>query len=581
MSASNQTHAATDAAEVVISEDSADLTGPANLLNDVPELAPSHATFERIETLRNYRGPARTECDNQTWDTIRAAVKVLVPYVKPLDAYQELPPEVGYALMPLQHSRPAKQLFLDFCEAAGISGGWDEWWEERQDSKPTDFGGPQDYKRILTAALCQGWIAMSDPPPSPGPSIQLQNGVKGKPLSNVKNAVTVLAAQTALFVVYDEFQGKALVRWPDDDALRPVNDEDITRVRLELQGKFGMDQTSAETAYAALRFVARRNTVNCVRDWLNSLTWDGEHRLSKLMPRGFGTPSERYYLRAGRNLLISMVARATVPGCKVDEAVVLEGAQGSLKSSALGVIGGEFFKELTAHPNSKDFEQQLVGVWLGEFAELNALRRPEDIARIKQFITCREDHIRLPYDRTVSDLPRRIVLCGSTNEENWLHDLTGGRRFIPIPVGKIDLQWLRENREQLFAEAVALYKAGRKWWVFPKEVAIAEQEARTPEDPWTAKIRTYLQGRPEIHASELLDWALGIPTERQNKGHSTRAGIILKKLGCTQQNRRRVDGTLRRPWNVPVEFACLPVVVAGPVQFTPVDHQDLVSGGAA
>src|ERR1019366_3617763 len=106
----------------------------------------------------------------------------------------------------------------------------------------------------------------------------------------------------------------------------------------------------------------------------------------------------------------------------VDESLLLEGTQGTRKSSALRIIGGDHFAELTASPNSKDFEQQLQGVWLGEFAELNALRRTEDIARVKQFVTNRVDHFRMPYGRVVSDFPRRTVVCGSTNEECWLHD---------------------------------------------------------------------------------------------------------------------------------------------------------------
>jgi putative DNA primase/helicase len=173
------------------------------------------------------------------------------------------------------------------------------------------------------------------------------------------------------------------------------------------------------------------------------------------------------------------------------------------------------------------------------------------------------------------------VLCGSTNEDCWLHDPTGGRRFIPVTVGTIDLDWLRSNRGQLFAEAVVLYKAGRKWWYYPRAATLAEQEARAADDPWTDAVRKYLCGRPEVDASEILSHVLQIPTERQNKGHSTRAGIVLKRLGCKAQARRRIGGVLRRMWVVPAEFAAQPLSVPGPVQSAPIEsHFDLVGGAS-
>lgn len=415
-----------------------------------------------------------------------------------------------------------------------------------------DFSDLTELREQMIAAQEAKEKAELPPPP-------LQTNPNGSLLSNVHNATLALTRQSALCLCYDEFLGKTLVQWRDDNKPRPMTDEDVTRTQIELQ-RMGMKSISSTATCDAMKLVSRENTRNCVADWLNGLEWDKTKRLSLLMQSGFGTPAERYYVRAGRNMLIAMVARALYPGCQVDEAIVLEGPQGSLKSSALRIIGAEFFAELTAHPNTKDFEQQLAGVWLGEFAELNALRRTEDISRLKQFITNRIDHLRLPYARAPVDLPRRVVLCGSTNESEWLHDPTGGRRFIPVEVGRINLEWLKSNREQLFAEAVHLYKAGRNWHRYPKEETLALQEARTPDDPWTPRVRDYLYGRAEVvDLSEVMTWVLSIPTERQTKANSTRLGVTLRKLGCVQQSRRRVDGVLRRPWIVPEAFASRPL----------------------
>lgn len=482
--------------------------------------------------------------------------------------------DAGYALLSL--GAKGFELFQWVSEQAPNfeEGAPEQWW-----SAHSQYAPQSDYRSIYKRAAELGWknpqkistsapgvfsTVQTDRTPAP---IALQRTASGKIVSNVKNAATVLAQQTTLRIAHDEFDERVWVKWPEDITARPLSDEDITRVRIELQG-LGMETMAAESVHSAIQLIARRNPVNRVADWLNSLIWDHTRRLSLLMPRGFGTAADRYHIRAGRNLLLSMVARALQPGCQVDEALVLEGVQGSFKSSALRIIGGEYFKELTADPRTKDFEQQLHGVWLGEFAELNALRRAEDISRLKQFITCRVDHYRAPYAREVRDYPRRVVLCGSTNEAEWIHDPTGGRRFIPVEVGRINLEWLQENREQLFAEAVALYKAGRKWWVYPRQETLAKQEARTPEDPWATPVRAYLQGRSEIRdTSEVLTHVLGVPLERQSKTHQMRVGQILRSLACAQLSRRRIDGKRARPWTVPEELARAPIAITGPGTF--------------
>jgi predicted P-loop ATPase len=530
----------------------------------IPTVAPTPTTSEPMETL--------TTLTSEQEAHVRAALTY--PAMLEWLADNKNWSDLGYWLRSL--SAKGRELFIWASQQAPNydPGSPEEWWEQHE-----RYPAQSDFRSVFKKAQSLGWDNPGTPktaapadfplvasPEGPAPLV-LQRTENGTALSNVNNAAEVLARQTTLAIVLDEFLSKILVKWPTDPKSRPLEDEDITRVQIELQ-RMGMTKMSADATYAAIKLIAKRNTVNCLADWLNDLVWDGKRRLSIFMQRGFGTAPGKYYIRAGRNMLIAMVARALTPGCQVDQAVVLEGPQGSFKSSALRIIGGEHFAELTANPNSKDFEQQMLGVWLGEFAELSAMRRVEDISRIKQFVTCRVDHYRPSYGRGAQDFPRRTVLCGSTNEECWLHDPTGGRRFIPVEVGTIDLNWLRDNRDQLFAEAMALYKAGRKWWKFPEDEAREMQEARTPEDPWLSKIRDFLRGRSEVtEISWVLDHVLSIPADRQTKAHLTRVGILLRRLGCTQQQQRRVDGVRRRPWTVPAEFATQPCTHFGPVAF--------------
>lgn len=496
----------------------------------------------------------------------------------------------GYALLSL--GAKGFELFAEISKRAPNfeEGAPEAWWSAHASAVPQS-----DYRAIFARAAELGWqnpatartaspeafpavpaAPAADAPASAEiPAVtrlwqQLQTGAKGVILGNLLNARLVLEFLDKPQVTFDEFDRKIYVRWADEPDRRPLQDADVLRVQIALQ-KFDLRSVSAQTARDAIALCAEQRRTDRLKDWLNSLVWDGTRRLSRVMPRGFGTSASRYYLRAGRNLFLSMVARGLKPGCQVDEALVLEGPQGSLKSSVLRVIGGEFFQELTADPRSKDFEQQLTGVWLGEFSELNALRRVEDIARIKQFVTNRTDHYRPPYKRDLVQLPRRTVLCGSTNECEWLHDPTGGRRFIPIEVGRIDLTWLQTNREQLFAEAVALVKAGRKWWIYPRVETAEKQEERAPEDPWTERIRDYLYGRSEIvDVAKLLTDVVRMPVERQNKAALTRVGVILRHLGCTQRSRRRIAGRRARPWIIPDGLATAQQLVPDAPGFWPV-----------
>jgi hypothetical protein len=495
--------------------------------------------------------------------------------------------EVGYTL--LKHGESGRALWLEFCEAArGASPdhGGEEWWARHANSPVSDV------RHLFTLASKLGWanpriapacapdefevVASSGPHPTAAaierdesnPEGRKSKAVrmfglmcndKGKPLSNTANAERFVRGFLHGALSLDEFRDQVMILWAGHgEQRRPWRDDDATRLQVEMQRR-GMVTVSSKSVLDAVELVARCHLTNVITEWLLGLQWDGEKRLSTWLHRTFGVPMDRYHIRVGRNMLIAMVARAMSPGCKVDEAIVLEGEQGTRKTQAFEIIGGEYFKELIARPDSKDFEQQLRGVWLGEFSELAAIKRPEDIERVKQFLTNRNDHYRPSYGRVEVDLPRRIVFCGSTNTDQWSHDRTGARRFYPVKAQqKVNLAWLRENREQLFAEAVKLYQAARKWWVYPLQQTRDEQAARIVEDPWEARIAAYLKGRSEpLGVSDILEWALGVDIKNQSHGQLIRVGSSLKRLGCKPM-RRRIDGAVRTVWTIPEEYSGLP-----------------------
>jgi predicted P-loop ATPase len=139
---------------------------------------------------------------------------------------------------------------------------------------------------------------------------------------------------------------------------------------------------------------------------------------------------------------------------------------------------------------SKDSAMQIAGVWCVELGELDAMSKP-DISRVKAFITCTNDRFRPPYGRRVIERPRSCVLIGTTNENGYLKDATGARRFLPVKATKIDIQGLRRDRDMLWAEARVMHECGVRWWFSDKQAEAAarakdEQEARFQADPWEA-----------------------------------------------------------------------------------------------
>ena len=243
---------------------------------------------------------------------------------------------------------------------------------------------------------------------------------------------------------------------------------------------------------------------------------------------------------------MSMVARAMHPGCKVDTLPVFEGDQGAGKSSGLRILGGELFTECHEQITSKDFYSVLSGRWLVEISEMHSFNTAE-VERIKGIISNQTDRYRLPYDKHASDHPRQCVFAGTTNRDDWHTDETGGIRFWPVACGVVDLQWLRENREQLFAEALSRFVQGESWWDVPCDQQREKIEARRQESPWTAPIVRFLESRPTVSLFEVLREAVDKLVEHQTANDARRVAKILREVGYENYS-ERVNGVKKRMW---------------------------------
>ena len=244
--------------------------------------------------------------------------------------------------------------------------------------------------------------------------------------------------------------------------------------------------------------VAREITVHPVRDHLGALAWDGVPRIETWACRYLGAEDTAFNRSVGALWLISAVARIFRPGVKADHMLVLEGPQGARKSTALKILAGEdWFTDELPDLGSKDAAMHMQGVWIIEIAELDAIGKAE-VSRIKAFLTRTTDRFRPPYGRYTIEVPRQCVFAGTVNPDTYLRDETGNRRFWPVRCGTIDIDALARDRDQLWAEAVARFRAGAIWWIDTPELIAAaksEQEKRYQGDAWDARIDRWLTPR--------------------------------------------------------------------------------------
>lgn len=237
----------------------------------------------------------------------------------------------------------------------------------------------------------------------------------------------------------------------------------------------------------AITYIAKKNAINPIKTWLDSITWDGVPRIDTWLNYYMGVEDNEYTRAAGRKWLISACARAMTPGCQADHMLIFEGKQGIGKSQALRILGGNYHVEyagsLVATDNDyKNTVHTMIGKMIIEISELHAFKK-SSIEGLRNFLTATVDDVRLAYRRDSARFPRSVVFAGTTNEIRtaYIEDPTGARRFWPVICGTINIPDLARDRDQLWAEAVAAFKSGEDWFRMP-EGTYTEQQLRTPQD---------------------------------------------------------------------------------------------------
>ena len=350
---------------------------------------------------------------------------------------------------------------------------------------------------------------------------------------------------------------------------RLMNDRDVVDVAVWLDQHYSCE-VSSNIAFQILDTAAKEDPYHPVRDYLGQLTWDGTSRLRNFAVTYLGTdpsdPDCDLYQEYCLRWLVSAVARChagvdpatgVATTVKADHVLVLAGRQGAGKSTAARILGAAWHADTPIAYGTKDSFQSLRGVWLYELAELAKVRGSE-LEAVKAFISAERDHYRPSYGRCEIDAPRQCVFLATVNPDGagFLRDPTGERRWWVVPIGhQVDREALQADRDQLWAEAVALYEAGCQWWLSADlEVRQAEDALKwATADAWADRLHIWISGagaelRYGVNLAHIAQKALSL--DNPTRGESMRLAQLLKAAGL-QKSRQQVDGRRQIVWVKP------------------------------
>lgn len=358
-------------------------------------------------------------------------------------------------------------------------------------------------------------------------------------------------------LAYDEFAQRVVKMKPPPYAGGEAGEwdaSDDSRTAIWLTRNERITPSSARVA-EAVEVLAKVHTMHPVCDMLRALApHDQVVRLDTWLSDFLGVPDSAYVRLVGRFYLIGMIKRVMEPGCKFDYCLVLEGTQGKGKSTALAILGGEWYADTDLDLQNKDAMSALQGVWLHEFAELGSVARAE-ATKQKSFLSRQVDKYRPVYGRRDIKAPRQLVFAGTTNDWEWNKDPTGGRRFWPVRCDDdLNLEGLRAMRDQLLAEALAAYKAGEPCYPTHEQQRTLfdpEQLQRQQHEPLVDVLHDWVfeQVAPFSLATALIEGGK-MDASKLTRDMTTRGGIALKALGCRRVEKRN---GMTRYWYEPPE----------------------------
>jgi len=453
--------------------------------------------------------------------------------------------------------REAESLRFDALEWATEHGWADSDYFDKIWDSLTESHVPHDH--LVSMARKHGWRgdAVLDFKEFGPDDIEIIEKHSGGPITlpapdkckpNVATAIEIITCHIPNHFKYDEMRCVVMLMRPLDGEQnfkpRPVEDNDYVILQEAMQ-RGGVHGMGPKAVYDAVGRVGRLNRFHPIRDYLNGLQWDGKDRLTTFYPRYFGAEDNEYTRAIGPKLPLAMVARVMEPGCKADYMVVLESDQGDRKSMMGRILAGDFFSDtLPKDVTHKDAKIHLKAKWLVEMSEMAPLKKA-DMDDLKGFLTTEVDVYRPVHGKEEVHQPRQVVFIGTTNNAEYLRDPTGARRFWPVATGVLDPDALREDRDQIFAEAMARYKRGEPLWLdreFEKRVIKPEQDARFEADIWEQPVADFLANKNETTLVEIAQMVIGKSLKDVGSVDTVRLKNIAVRLGF---KKKKANGAIK------------------------------------
>jgi predicted P-loop ATPase len=387
----------------------------------------------------------------------------------------------------------------------------------------------------------------------------LKGALKPKSYANARKAIKEFGIRCR----HDIFHDRKIIEGSGINEHGPeLSDAHVRAIRDLILARYGVDAGFEAVLQAATR-ACEENRCDPVSDYLDSLRWDGEPRIDRWLHVYCGAEDTALNRAYSRIILVAAVRRARQPGYKFDQILVLEGIEGTNKSSAIELLAGQenFSDQTILGLDDQRQQERTRGVWLYEIADLAGMKKSE-VEKVKAFASRTHDRARAAYARTVDERPRRCIFIGTTNDETYLRSQTGNRRFWPVKTGRIDLDALRRDRDQLWAEAAHFEKRGMSL-VLPEslwEEASRQQEARREQDPWEEELRSVEgeiypvssdapgtgQAYEERISTKDLLWQLGKNIADATDHDTKRIGHCMRRLGWTGPKPLRIWDKRRR-----------------------------------
>lgn len=397
---------------------------------------------------------------------------------------------------------------------------------------------------------------------------QLALDGNNKVLKTIDNFVTIFQNDIRLknCLAYNELFGTAenLItgrRWEEaDDSI----------VMSYIEKKYKIRHT--ESYYNAFNIVCYQNAYNPIKNIIESTVWDGKPRIATLFQTYLKCEDSDYIREIARITFLGGIARLYSPGIKFDTMPIFMGKQGCGKSSFIRwlAIKDSFFKEISEIDGQKGIEA-VEGAWICEMSELLALTKSKEVEAVKSYITRQNDTYRKPYERRITENPRKCIIIGSTNRSQFLTDKTGNRRFLPIQVNcdGYDIAnqetQIRADILQCWAEAKTIYdKDDFSLFIAPELIpTFQEKQEDVVEDDWrVGVIEKYINNKDTICVKDIWDNALTsgeFPKDCTKKDSSDIVQIMdsfddWEKVSCIRfPNYGRQRGWRKKLKPIPVE----------------------------